>query len=301
MIDYEKMLNNIVSVKEKMNDGISKHILKTDTIGNVITGRVLPNIKDIDPETGAIPTEYSYYCHFVRSKIDNSNMYVNCLNTLGKPCPICKKSIEMWKSGDESKKKRSEGIRRQHNFVTNFYVINDVKNPANNGKVMLLKYGKQLDMKIKGALEGELAEFYGKRIYRLDEQGCTFMIKAEKNADTKNSKNSYVTYTNSTFLPAGPIVGMTPEKMNEIMDATHCLSAPHQVCKTPQELIDLLNKHYFINDVQQTSNADVETFTGNTGASTGTGSSDTDSSNSKKSDVASVDEATLDDMIKELG
>lgn len=290
MINYEEMLNNIVSIKEKTNDGITKHILKTDTIGNVITGRLIPNIKDQNPETGAIPTEYSYYYHFIRSKIDNSNMYVNCLNTLGKPCPICKKSIEMWKSGDESKKERSKSIRRQHSFVTNFYVINDVKNPANNGKVMLLKYGKQLDMKIKGALEGELAQFYGKRIYRLDEQGCTFMIKPEKNAE---GKNSYVTYSNSTFLPAGPIADMTPEKMNEIMTSIHCLSAPHQICKTPEELIDLMNKHYFINDVQQNSNADVAKFTGSV-------STDTPSTPSG-SKVDSVDEATLDDMIKELG
>jgi hypothetical protein len=75
------------------------------------------------------------------------------------------------------------------------------------------------------------------------------------------------------------------------------LSAPHKVCKTPQELIDLLNKHYFINDVQQTSNADVETFTGNVGSSTATSTVTTE----KKSDTVSVDEATLDDMIKELG
>jgi hypothetical protein len=294
MTNYNELLNKIVSTKDKANDGVSKLLLKTDIIGNVITGRFLPNLLDINEETGEIPTDFSSYCHFVKSKIDNATIYINCLNTIGVRCPVCSKSIEMWRSTDEKIKKRSESIRRQHSFITNFYVINDLKNPDNNGKVKLLKYGKQIDGKIKSALEGELATFYGKRIYRLDGEGCTFMIKAEKNSDTKNPNQSWVTYANSTFLPASPIPNMTDEIMEQIQKNIIHITPLYNKCKTGDELMDILNKHYFINDIQEQSNAAVKEIT-----SPFTSSEKPEVKPSGK--VETIDESQLDSMIKELG
>jgi hypothetical protein len=296
MINYDEILNKIVKSKDKVNEDNSKFIIKTDTIGNVITGRFLPNLKDINPETGEIPSEISVYFHFIKSKIDNSTIFVNCLNTNGKSCPVCSKSIALWRSNDPNEKEKSKGIRRQHSFITNFYVINDQKKPENNGKVMLLKYGKQIDMKVKAATEGDLAKFYGTRIYRLDQEGCTFMIKPEKNSE---SKESWVTYTNSTFLPACGIDGITPDKIKEIMENVLAIKPMYNKFKTVDELNDIMNKHYFINDIQHESKTIVENLTNTTVTKTST--TVAPKAETTKASVETIDESELDKMIAELG
>ena len=300
MTNYNDILNKIVNAKDKANDGVSKHILKTDIVGNVITGRFLANINDINAETGEIPTNFSSYCHFIKSKIDNSTIFVNCLNTIGLRCPVCSKSVEMWRSSDPILKKRSEGIRRQHNFITNFYVINDLKTPENNGKVKLLKYGKQIDGKIVSALEGDLAKFYGTKIYRLDGEGCTFMIKAEKNSDTKDPSKSWVTYANSAFLPPSAIEGMTEEKMVEITKNIIAITPLYNKCKTSEELVELMNKHYFINDVQHQSNVIVDGITSALSTPKSEEKVET-KAETKAPKTESINETELDKMIEELG
>ena len=288
--DYNDMLNKIKSTKDKVNEGITKHLLKIDIPDNIITGRFLPNLKDINEETGDIPTEFSHYFHFINSKLDNSTIYLNCLNTVGKRCPVCTKSIYFYRNPDPIQKARSKPISRKHNFITNFYVISDLKNPQNNGKVMLIKYGKQIDMKIKSALEGELSKFYGTKIYRLDSEGCSFMIKPEKNSA---AKDAWTTYTNSSFLPAGPIDGMTEEKMAQIMDSIIAITPLHNKCKTEEEMNEILNKHYLINDIAHQTREVVN----NVDAVT-TSSTPTTPSSPKSSDVS---EDELDKMLQELG
>lgn len=239
-IDYDKILKNIVDSKVKPTDSKSKNFLKTDTIGNVIIGRFLPYLKDLTH------SDIPYFHHGWKSKLDNAGLFYLCPNSYGEKCPICTKSIQMWKSNDDILKKQSEGLRRRQNWMINFYVISDLKNPDNNGTVKIFKFGKQVRAKIDMAMEGQDKEIYGQRIWRLDAEGCSFRIMTEKNS---SSKEGWPTYANSGFLPPTTISGMTNEKIgdiltNQVFDLT-ALFKKH----TAAELIGEMQKHYFTNEI----------------------------------------------------
>jgi len=239
MINYDEILNTIVAAGSKNTDANAKNYLKTDIIGNTIVGRFLPNINDIEHSVEQV------YSHGWKSKLDNSGVFQLCPNTYQEKCPSCTNSIKMWKGTDPVAKEQSKQIRRRQNWVVNFYVISDAKHPENNGLVKILKYGMQIKQKYDMATTGDDKLIYGPKIWRLDDQGCNFRIKCEQNSE---SKEAWPTYTNSGFLPASKIEGMTDEKIKEILEKVFDLTKLHQR-RSYDDLLAELNKHFFTNDV----------------------------------------------------
>jgi hypothetical protein len=239
MINYDEILNKIIDANTKTDISNSKDYIKIDIIGNTITGRLLPNIKDVAHST----TEYFH--HGWKSKIDGGGIFQLCPNTYGQKCPTCNKSITMWRGTDPIQKELSKQIRRRQNWLVNFYVINDVKNPKNNGTVKILKYGMQIKKKYDMATTGVDKEIYGSKIWRLDDKGVNFRIICEQNSE---AKEAWPTYTNSGFIPSAPIEGMTDEKINQILNNVFDLTKGFQR-KTYDELLAELNKHFFSNDI----------------------------------------------------
>jgi|TARA_R110000822_G_scaffold1158_4_gene5212 hypothetical protein len=249
MIDYDKIMNTIVTAGKKKKDIFSgDDYLKTNDIGNTIVGRFLPNLKDVEN------TVYEYFHHGWKSKLDTSGIFQLCPNTYGGKCPTCKASITGWKGADPVAKEQSKYIRRRQNWLANFYVIEDKKHPENNGKTKKIRFGKQINDKYKLATEGEDAAVYGSRILRLDDQGCNFRIRCEQNSE---SKEAWPTYTNSTFLPPSEIAGMTDEKIEEILEKVIDLKGLFE-SRTFEVLETELNKHFFSNDVGTPSQPQVE-------------------------------------------
>jgi hypothetical protein len=129
--------------------------------------------------------------------------------------------------------------------MVNWYTISDTKDPKNNGTVKILRYGFQIEAKIKLATEGEDKNIFGPRVWRLDNEGCNFRIKCEQNSQ---SKEAWPTYTNSSFLPASPIEGMTDEKQQQILNSVFDLTKQFEL-KSYDELERELNKHFLIGDI----------------------------------------------------
>ena len=240
MIDYDALLNQIVDSQKKTADNVySKNMLKTDTIGNTIIGRLIPNLNDRDH------TIVKYFHHGWKSVSKQGfNLFFLCPSTVGERCPICTQSIKMWKSGNPHLVEQSKLIRRRENKLINFYVISDLKEPKNNGTLKILRYGMQIETKIKMATEGVDKAIYGKRVFRLDEEGCNFRIMCEQNSQ---KKDAWPTYTNSGFLPPSKIDGMTEEKQKEILASVFDLTKQFEL-KSYSEIESELQKHFLIDE-----------------------------------------------------
>ncbi len=82
----------------------------------------------------------------------------NCPTTIGKKCPLCEANSELWNSGDEADKDIARGRKRRLQYIANIMVVEDPKNPANEGKVFLYKFGKKIFDKIMESLQPEFAD-----------------------------------------------------------------------------------------------------------------------------------------------
>lgn len=78
-----------------------------------------------------------------------------CPTTLGNPCPVCEKNGELYGTGLESDKKLAGERKRKLTYIANILVVSDPKNPQNEGKVFLFRFGKKIFDKIKDAMNPE--------------------------------------------------------------------------------------------------------------------------------------------------
>ena len=100
----------------------------------------------------------------------------NCPTTNGDKCPICATNTKLWNSGHESDKDVARQRKRKLSYYSNIYVVNDPKNPDNNGKVFLFKYGKKIHDKILAAMQPEFQDETPVNVFDLWE-GANFKIK----------------------------------------------------------------------------------------------------------------------------
>lgn len=75
----------------------------------------------------------------------------NCPTTIEKECPVCQANSELYAkmSKDDARK---HGMNRRKNFISRVRVVEDKKNPENEGKVFLFKYGTKVFDKVAEAL-----------------------------------------------------------------------------------------------------------------------------------------------------
>ena len=100
----------------------------------------------------------------------------NCPTTNGDKCPVCAGNTKLWNSGHESDKSVARDRKRKLSYYSNIYVVNDPKNPDNNGKVFLFKYGKKIHDKILAAMQPEFQDETPVNVFDLWE-GANFKIK----------------------------------------------------------------------------------------------------------------------------
>lgn len=249
-INYDEVTKQIIEGISDTNAGnsIGKNIIKTE-IGSIINGRFVlyrPNPK---------ASIYHYFHHGWKTNGGNYVSYL-CPQTKNEKCPICSKSIQLWKSNDAFLKESSKKIRRKENWLVNFYVIDDNKDENNNGKVKIFRYGQQVKDIVDEALTGADKTIYGTNIWRLD-KGCSFRISVKPNSD---KKDAWPSYTSSKFLPASDL-NLTPEKVMSILDSTHDLTTLYTLLSY-EELVAELQKN-FIDDLNSEKSL-IDSSTNNT-------------------------------------
>jgi hypothetical protein len=116
------------------------------------------------------------------------------------------------------------------------YVVKDPDNPENEGKVKILRFGRQLHKIIMEAIEGEDADEFGEKIFDLSKDGCNFRVKVEE-------QGGYPTYVSSRFASPSKITGVTDDRAKEVFDNTFDLENVFPV-KSYDELQVMLTEHY---------------------------------------------------------
>ena len=113
--------------------------------------------------------------HNFKSAKDGVFMSIDCPD--GR-CPICNGTYRVWQSGDafaQDRLKKDRFMRNQTWYI-NCYVINNPVEPSQNGTVKILKMNKPIMEVFKRATSGRDAKRFGNNIFRLDEQGNTFVM-----------------------------------------------------------------------------------------------------------------------------
>ena len=134
--------------KPSQSSSSTSNILRLKT-GNTYTIRLLPYTAEPSK------TFFHYYNHGWNSFA--TGQYVQTLSpqTFGERDPIAEERFKVLRTGSEEEKEKMQAIRRLEKWLVNVYVIDDPANPDNNGKVKILRYGKQLQKIITEAIEGE--------------------------------------------------------------------------------------------------------------------------------------------------
>jgi hypothetical protein len=231
-------------------------ILKT-TPGNTYTVRLLPFAKD--PKN----TFFHYFNHGWVSFA--TGQYVQALSpmTFGERDPIAEERFRILRTGTEDEQEKARAIKRLEKYLVNVYVIDDPTNPDNNGKVKMLRYGKQVHKIIMEAIEGEDAEEFGPRIFDLGSNGVSFKIKCENQGD-------YPTYVSSRFTSAGKL-NLSDDEQKKIYDSAFDLTKVFTL-KSYDELKQMLDEHFYVREAKAESDtnysirdeAPIPTFTKDT-------------------------------------
>ncbi len=201
-------------------------------VGNTYTVRLLPYAKN--PSN----TFFHYYNHGWNSFA--TGQYVQTLSpqTFGERDPIAEERFKILRTGSDEEKEKVKAVRRLEKWLVNVYVVDDPSNPDNNGKVKILRYGKQLQKIITEAIEGEDAEEFGPRIFDLGAEGVSFKIKVEQQGD-------FPTYVSSRFTSAGKL-DLSEDDQKDIYDGAFDLTEVFTL-KSYDDLKEMFNEHYHCN------------------------------------------------------
>lgn len=218
------------ALAEDKNNSSLAEILKTEP-GYTYTVRLLPDTKN--PKN----TFFHFFTHGWTSY--STGQYIAALSpqTFGERDPIAEERYRVLRTGTDSEKEKIKSIGRSEKWLVNVFVVNDPVNPDNNGKVKILRYGKQLQKIIKDAIDGEEAEDFGPRIFDLSPNGVNLKIKVEKQGE-------YPSYVSSKFGMPSAIQDIDDVKAKKIYDSVHDLTKVFTL-KSYDELRQMINEHFY--------------------------------------------------------
>ena len=82
----------------------------------------------------------------------------NSLTTVNQKDPVSEYNTALWNTGAESDKEIARKQKRKLQYYSNVYVVTDPKNPHNEGKVFLFRYGKKIYDKLLAAMQPEFQD-----------------------------------------------------------------------------------------------------------------------------------------------
>ena len=225
---FQSIKDALVSDSKQNNNNYSE--IMSCRPGNTYTVRLLPYTPN------PVKTFFHYYNHGWVSYA--TGQYVQNLSpqTFGERDPIAEERYKVLRTGSEEEKERMQAVKWLEKWLVNVYVIDDPTKPDNNGKVKMLRYGKQLHKIITEAIEGEDAEEFGPRIFDLGSEGVSLKIKVE-------DQGGYPTYVSSRFTTAGKIE-VSEDEQKKLYDNVFNLEEVFTL-KSYDELKQMLNEHYY--------------------------------------------------------
>jgi hypothetical protein len=113
----------------------------------------------------------------------------NSLTTLGEKDPVGEINRRLWNSGGDEDKETARKQKRKLQYYSNILVVKDPKNPENEGRVFLYKYGKKIHDKILAAMQPEFQDEDPVNVFDLWE-GANFKLKIKKVAGYWNYDSS---------------------------------------------------------------------------------------------------------------
>jgi len=209
------------------------------TKGNSYVVRLVPNVEN--PEK----TFFHFYSHGWESFATGQYISAVSPQTFGERDPIAEFRYKINRQGSEPEREKAKAIMRSEKWLVNAYVVDDPVNPENNGKVKIMRYGKQLHNILMEAIEGEDSEQLGARIFDLGPEGCSLRVKVE-------DQGGFPTYVSSKFLMPGAVDGVDASNVDNITKSITELDQVFKI-KNTQELQELLNEHYHCIDTEDSA------------------------------------------------
>jgi hypothetical protein len=81
---------------------------------------------------------------------ESSGWFIDgCPTTIGLECPVCESNKLSYDSGNAADKASAANRKRKMNYISNILVVTDPRNPGNESKVFLYKYGTQIFDKLR--------------------------------------------------------------------------------------------------------------------------------------------------------
>tara|TARA_Y100001972_G_scaffold123417_1_gene170638 strand:- start:769 stop:1605 length:837 start_codon:yes stop_codon:yes gene_type:complete len=139
----------------------------------------------------------------------------NSLTTLGQKDPVSEMNSQLWNSGVDSDKEIARQRKRRLSYFANIYVVSDPKNPENEGKVFLYKFGKKIFDKIMDKMQPEFEDDEAVNPFDLW-TGANFRLKIRKVA-------GFVNYDKSEFESASALLDGDDEKLETLWKSQHSL------------------------------------------------------------------------------
>ena len=158
------------------------------------------------------------------------------LTTLGKQDPVSEYNTQLWNTGIEANKEIARKQKRRLHYVSNVFVVSDPKNPDNEGKVFLYKFGKKIFEQLKEAISPAFEDENAINPFDLRGEGANFKIKIRK-------VDGYWNYDKSEFDTPAPLFD-DENKLNDINNSLNSLTeitSPSQF-KTYEELKTKLDR-----------------------------------------------------------
>ena len=181
------------ALSQSSSSGNSKYkdIMKFP-VGNVYTVRFIPNMED--PEK----TFFHYYTHAWESLSTGQFRSEVSPTTWGNKDPIAEARYSLLKHGSDEEKEKAGKLIRRENWLANIYVVKDPANPDNNGKVKLLRFGRQIHKIVMEAVEGDDADRYVMQLAEDEENPELEVLEAEaehiiNSCRAQNQKFSIIT------------------------------------------------------------------------------------------------------------
>jgi hypothetical protein len=159
----------------------------------------------------------------------------NSLTTLGQKDPVSEYNSQLWNSGIEANKEVARKQKRRLSYIANVYIVEDSKNPQNEGKVFLYKFGKKIFDKINEAMNPQFEDEKAVNPFDLWE-GANFKLKIRK-------VEGYQNYDKSEFESSSALLN-DDDKLEAIWKKEYSLKeflAPENF-KTYDELKARLDK-----------------------------------------------------------
>ena len=172
------------------------------------------------------------------------------LTTIGKQDPVSEYNTQLWNTGIEANKEQARKQKRRLHYVSNIYVVSDPKNPQNEGKVFMYRYGKKIFEMLKEAISPAFEDEAPINPFDLRGEGANFKIKIRK-------VDGYWNYDKSEFDTPAPLFD-DEAKLNDINSSTHSLNeiiSPNEF-KTYEELKTKLDRVLGLSGGVSTSTAE---------------------------------------------